>query len=140
MPAAHASAPLDAYFGDTKEVPPVWPDPEGKVRGESFSPLYRSAPEATRKKTSNYIGYWLSWMPYVVDGRGQAGRVRSWGKRVRSGLALRHHSAIFLYGTSSARRAALAGGLEHVASREHRERASGGQALYSRICDSGAPL
>ncbi|MDO9620597.1 MAG: hypothetical protein Q7I91_01690, partial [Moraxellaceae bacterium] len=28
------------------ELPPVWPSPEGTVRGLSFSPLYRSAPEA----------------------------------------------------------------------------------------------
>ncbi|MHB8876059.1 MAG: hypothetical protein ACYC8T_20405 [Myxococcaceae bacterium] len=37
---------LAKKFARTSEAPWVWPSPEGKVRGESFSPLYRSAPKA----------------------------------------------------------------------------------------------
>jgi len=48
MPTAYAAAPLDATFG-AYEFPPVWPDPEGEVRGESFSPLYKSVPKAAKK-------------------------------------------------------------------------------------------
>lgn len=48
MPTSHASVPLDTYFAKDNEPPPVWPDPEGEVRGESFSPLYKSAPVAAR--------------------------------------------------------------------------------------------
>lgn len=48
VPTAHAWAPLLSHFLDDGEPPPVWPDPEGQVRGESFSPLYRSAPVAAR--------------------------------------------------------------------------------------------
>lgn len=48
MPTAYSAAPLDDVFA-VQEMPPVWPDPEGEVRGESFSPLYKSAPVAARK-------------------------------------------------------------------------------------------
>lgn len=48
MPTAHAVAPLVSYFVADNEPPPVWPDPEGEVRGESVSPLYKSAPKAAR--------------------------------------------------------------------------------------------
>lgn len=48
MPTAHAIEPLQSYFMKSNEPPPVWPDPEGEVRGESFSPLYQSAPYAAK--------------------------------------------------------------------------------------------
>jgi len=49
LPTAHAAAPMDAHFVADNEPPPVWPDPGGEVRGESFSPLYKSAPKAAKK-------------------------------------------------------------------------------------------
>lgn len=54
MPTAYAAAPMDAYFARDNEPPPVWPDPEGKVRGESFSPLYKSAPFAAKNDPALY--------------------------------------------------------------------------------------
>ena len=54
MPTAYASAPMDSYFVEDNEPPPVWPDPEGKVRGESFSPLYKSAPVAAKNDQRLY--------------------------------------------------------------------------------------
>ena len=54
MPTAYASAPMDSYFVEDKEPPPVWPDPEGEVRGESFSPLYKSAPKAAKNDPKLY--------------------------------------------------------------------------------------
>ena len=54
MPTAYASAPLDAWFVADGEPPPVWPDPEGHVRGESFSPLYKSAPNAAKNDPQLY--------------------------------------------------------------------------------------
>lgn len=47
MPTAHAAEPLSQQFAE-QDLPPVWPDAEGEVRGESFSPLYKSAPLAAR--------------------------------------------------------------------------------------------
>ena len=55
MPTAHGAPPLDRLVGGSgAEPPPVWPDPEGTVRGESFSPLYRSVPRAARKDPKLY--------------------------------------------------------------------------------------
>ena len=54
MPTAHACQPLSDHFISNEELPPVWPDPEGEVRGESFSPLYRSVPMAAKKDNELY--------------------------------------------------------------------------------------
>lgn len=53
MPTAHAGPGLSALIRDG-EPPPVWPDPEGMARGVSFSPLYRSVPEAARRDHDLY--------------------------------------------------------------------------------------
>lgn len=54
MPTAHAASPLNTHFQAGQEPPPVWPDAEGELRGESFSPLYRSAVAASRRDTKLY--------------------------------------------------------------------------------------
>ena len=54
MPTAHGAPPLDKLVGLGAEPPPVWPDPEGTVRGESFAPLYRSVPQAAKKDPKLY--------------------------------------------------------------------------------------
>ena len=54
MPTAHGAPPLDQLVGLGAEPPPVWPDPEGTVRGESFEPLYRSVPKAAKKDPKLY--------------------------------------------------------------------------------------
>lgn len=54
MPTAYAAAPMDSYFVGDNEPPPVWPDPEGKVRGVAFSPLYKSAPRAAKNDPALY--------------------------------------------------------------------------------------
>ena len=48
MPTAHAGPPLAGMLVATTDPAPVWPDPEGEVRGESFSPLYKSVPKAAK--------------------------------------------------------------------------------------------
>lgn len=48
IPTAYAAPPMDAWCVADEEPPPVWPDPQGAVRGESFSPLYKSAPGAAQ--------------------------------------------------------------------------------------------
>lgn len=53
MSTAHAGPSLGALFVQD-DLPPVWPDPEGQARGLSFSPLYRSAPEAARRDIRLY--------------------------------------------------------------------------------------
>lgn len=54
MPTAHAYLPLSNHFSDNGEPPPVWPDPLGEVRGESFSPLYKAVPKAARNDEQLY--------------------------------------------------------------------------------------
>ncbi len=54
MPTIHAAAPLAKHIVSSGEPPPVWPDPDGEMRGQSFSPLYKSVPKAARKDPDLY--------------------------------------------------------------------------------------
>ena len=54
IPTAYAAPPLVDRIISDAEPPPVWPDPDGKVRGESFSPLYKSVPFAAKKDPKLY--------------------------------------------------------------------------------------
>ncbi|VAX04956.1 hypothetical protein MNBD_GAMMA20-1, partial [hydrothermal vent metagenome] len=54
MPTTHAAPPLNSHFVSSNEPPPVWPDAEGEVRGQSFSPLCKSAPQAARRDPGLY--------------------------------------------------------------------------------------
>ena len=54
VPTAYAAAPLVDRFDSDSEPPPVWPDPYGKIRGESFLPLYKSVPVAAEKDSKLY--------------------------------------------------------------------------------------
>lgn len=48
IPTAHAAPPLNKAFVSDVEPPPVWPFPEGTVRGMVFSPLYKLVPQAVQ--------------------------------------------------------------------------------------------
>lgn len=54
IPTAHGAPPLSTLIDSSGEPPPVWPDPEGDARGESFEPLYRSVPKAARRDPRLY--------------------------------------------------------------------------------------
>ncbi len=56
MPTAYAALPLKEHFAqdDAKELRPVWPDPEGKVRGYALEPLFWSVPYAARRDQKLY--------------------------------------------------------------------------------------
>jgi len=69
MPTGYAAPPLGDLFISSNEPPPVWPDPEGEVRGIAFSPLYKSAPKAARADPKLYE------LLVLVDGI-RAGRAR----------------------------------------------------------------
>jgi len=53
MPTSVGAPPLDRHFARS-DTPPVWPDPRGTARGPSFSPLYRSVPQAARADRALY--------------------------------------------------------------------------------------
>ena len=46
--------PMNKEFVPSEEWPPVWPDPEGSVKGLEFSPLYRSVPKAAQQDQEFY--------------------------------------------------------------------------------------
>lgn len=54
IPTATAAPPMSAWFVDNNAPPPVWPDPQGEIRGESFSPLYKSVPIAAKNDPALY--------------------------------------------------------------------------------------
>lgn len=53
IPTAHAVSPLKEMFVHDLQ-PPVWPHPEGSIRGEGLEPIYRSAPGAALKNHQLY--------------------------------------------------------------------------------------
>ncbi len=46
VPTAWAAEPLASLFSRESDLPPVWPDPRGLVRGRAVAPLHPSAPYA----------------------------------------------------------------------------------------------
>lgn len=53
MPTAIGGPVLRIHFEDSIESP-VWPDPEGKVRGPGLQPLHACVPEASRNDRALY--------------------------------------------------------------------------------------
>lgn len=54
VPTAGAAPIMARHLAPTAELPPVWPHPEGAVRGQSFKPLYRSAVSAAARDEKLY--------------------------------------------------------------------------------------
>ena len=46
VPTRYAASPLKQHLEQGKEPPPVWPHPEGSVRGYSYAPLHKNVPKA----------------------------------------------------------------------------------------------
>ena len=67
IPTAYAAAPLNQAIGATGDLPPVWPDAEGKVRGLTLEPLHKSAPKAALKDPQLYE--LLALVDALRDGR-----------------------------------------------------------------------
>ena len=54
MPTAWAAPVLAEKISAAGQLPPVWPDPEGKVQGAAVEPLYSSVPGAARSHPALY--------------------------------------------------------------------------------------
>lgn len=52
IPTAWAAPPLKATLAPSDELPPVWPDPMGEVRGLALEPLHASAARIARSNPS----------------------------------------------------------------------------------------
>ena len=48
FPTAHAAQPMKDRVQDSGDPPPVWPHPEGPVRGTALLPLYEKLPLAAK--------------------------------------------------------------------------------------------
>lgn len=54
VPTAWAAPVLESVFKPTEGTAPVWPHPQGKSRGPSVTPIYKSAPEAALRDSALY--------------------------------------------------------------------------------------
>ena len=73
MPTGYAAQPLRDLIMQTDEPPPVWPDPEGQVRGYEFSPLYSSVPQACTVDQKLYE--LLTLVDAIRDGRARERKI-----------------------------------------------------------------
>jgi len=55
IPTAQAVAPLNELIVGSAELPPVWPHPQGDVRGQSLLPLYPGVPGAAQNDSQLYV-------------------------------------------------------------------------------------
>ena len=67
MPTGYAAPPLNKVIVQPDEPPPVWPYPEGIVRGYAFAPLYPSVPVAAARDPKLYE--LLALVDALRDGR-----------------------------------------------------------------------
>ena len=67
MPTGYAAPPLVNHFQIGNELPPVWSDPEGNVKGYEFLPLYKSVPKAATVDLKLYE--LLALVDAIRDGR-----------------------------------------------------------------------
>ncbi|MDP2322279.1 MAG: hypothetical protein Q8O42_23430 [Acidobacteriota bacterium] len=67
IPTAHAAPPLNHHFASGADLPPVWPDSEGEVRGTALDPLHKMVPGAVRKDPALYE--LLALIEALRDGR-----------------------------------------------------------------------
>ena len=84
IPTAHGAPPLVDLLIEPQDVVPVWPHPEGKVRGESFSPIFRSAPKASMQ--DNKLYQLLALVDAIRGGRARERTLaaRELGKRLKA--------------------------------------------------------
>jgi hypothetical protein len=54
MPTAYAVSPIKEQMLLSDDLPPVWPHPDGDVRGTSLLPLYANLPLAAREDAKLY--------------------------------------------------------------------------------------
>ena len=68
MPTSYAAPPLSNELSSpSDELVPVWPDPDGTMRGSALKPLYHSVPKAAREDSKLYE--WLALVDALRAGR-----------------------------------------------------------------------
>ena len=66
-PTAEAAPPLNQLLTQDFPLPPVWPNPEGLLRGIAFSPLHKSVPKAAIRDLDLYA--LLALLDAIREGR-----------------------------------------------------------------------
>ena len=72
IPTAHAAPPLKERISQV-DLPPVWPDAEGDVRGVTLEPLHKAVPKAARRDPALYE--LLALIDALRDGRAREGQL-----------------------------------------------------------------
>lgn len=93
VPTSHAAPPLNKEIDSGSELPPVWPFPEGKQRGVSLEPLYRTAPATALRDPLFYE--MLALIDAIREGRARERKLaeKALIERVRRQLHERPKSA-----------------------------------------------
>jgi hypothetical protein len=87
MPTAYAAPPLSDHIAKSADLPPVWPDAEGDVRGMTLEPLHKAAPKAARKDPGLYE--LLALVDALRDGRARERQIAERELRARLRRLLR---------------------------------------------------
>ena len=87
VPTAYAAPPLRDQIADSGDLPPVWPDPDGEVRGATLEPLHKAAPKAARKAPA--LHELLALIDALRDGRARERQLAEKELRVRLRRLLR---------------------------------------------------
>jgi hypothetical protein len=84
IPTAYAAPPLRDQIAQGADLPPVWPDADGQVRGVTLEPLHKIAPKAAR--TDPALHEILALVDALRDGRARERRIaeRELSARLRS--------------------------------------------------------
>ena len=87
MPTAWAAPAMSGKISAGDQLPPVWPDPEGKVQGAAVKPLYPSVPGAARRDPELYDLLALVDALRIGRARERALAEKELGKRLKNHAA-----------------------------------------------------
>jgi DNA-binding Lrp family transcriptional regulator len=73
VPTAYAAPPLKDQIVPSDDLPPVWPDAEGSVRGVTLEPLHKTVPKAA--KEDPILHELLALVDALRDGRVRERRI-----------------------------------------------------------------
>jgi hypothetical protein len=90
VPTAHAAEPLNRKIAADGDPPPVWPSPDGKTRGYSFAPLYKTVPKAALRDP--YLYEVLALIDAIRNGRARERQIAE--KELKLRLQSSHHAEL----------------------------------------------
>lgn len=67
VPTSYGAPPLSTLINSSPDSQPIWPHPQGNVRGPSLSPIYRTAPQAAM--ADPVLHEWLALLDALRAGR-----------------------------------------------------------------------